>query len=1724
LANKGPQKGKLETGITQKKTGYEQELKDAQALVAQKQKIVTAQLQEAKNANVILSINKENLKVLEEAEQTKVDLIAKEKILAQQGKQLSQTQKDILDAVNQIIGIKTAVIAANKKEVDSAKNVVKSYDESNKKLEEASNLLDNITKKEEIRKKNLKKFIEDTEELDSLTNSIAANTQKYNDEFKNGIPNVDKVKETLSSVSGILIGLPESQKGLNRQAQATNESYKNFTTSIAYAKKGIADGTLSQAGFNEKIAESYREFDKLISKIDVSTEEGKQLVKIYTEQRDALGKQVDVGKVLVENQKDRIKDILELNSAFAKVTLGLEGQKELSEIIAGRQKEIEANVVSISKIISSIPEEQKEFRKQAEAVADAYVNLENTQISSKKQLLEGKITLEEYNATIKKANDNFIDQKELIDQSTEAGRALVGVFDTVADSTAGFVKAAEDSKNKLDGVNSAMEQLGSSGIPLTNELSGVFKSMANKDLPALKVGLVALGAAMGALAMNYFGAGMQVNIEMANKRIQAQIDLLKQLGENEVEFSPGVVSRKAAIETGKIDIDYKKKSIEAEVDKANVGNKLQRQLQKSRVDNEEEIIKLQNDAAFAGQRAANAFAASMQQGAAQFRAASKTALFGKGIGSVGYSAAQMQLAGIGADKVASAMTAAADATGKMPTAKAASDMAVMAERTGQSVDSIAAINEYFQRTDKVSADVAMNMQEGMRAMADNAGISLGSLMTEVAEASKDALSYQIKSGPALAKQVAYAKSLGVGFGDIAKAGKNMVLNYKDSIKAEMQLSSLLGEQVDLSEVRAKFAEGDTSGALKALQAQGLNPEDMDMFQQEALSQALGGMDLGSLQKIAQNKGAQVGDLKAGDAKGGNQKFLNTKQAAEQQLSSENAAISAQQAILDAKTSQSALESLLNSKEYKDVQKKKIEQDLADQALDASIQKQKIAAINDPKNGIPALEKANADLQAQLTAFVANLQTYNDKIKDAAAQQKQLDIKKGFTENLLPAAGAMIGGVVMKGITNKIGGGSFFGGKGKSFGDKRKMVSGGKGGGGMFGKGGMKKLGKGLLATAAIGLAGWGISKLMGGGDEKPEAQAAEVAEPPTPTVTPGEQVAPGAAIASGDICSCIGNVVAGLKANADLLKEQIYTSEQFSSENEAGLKAAMLSTGLDSLKDKITHIAEEKGLEKIEKVGAKMFAKKAGTEVAETGLKKGGVAIAEKLGINALKTEGAAVVEKIATTSIGKALASAGPKLGASMFGKVASKAAGGGPIGLITGVVGGLADVYGEYKKTQAMQTGDMGALQTGRAASAVGTTLEYAGYGAMIGSIIPGIGTAVGAALGTIIGGIKGVWDNWFSEDAAKMEAQVELQGTLNDINTQMFNTMKESMENQKVFSALSDDEPSWRQAMLEQTVEITRLIDAIAFDILPGIYHETLDDKDTLKSVGRQDYNKAAMVGAKRLGIGAELDARQQNIANVLQQSGGQASGTVKAGGQEMTLADYKTKYNVSDKELAEVMKKVQLNSVAATTKASQAAAAPAAGTPGSPTTTATAPAAGTPAAPKTTAAPTVATPATPAVPPATEATNLLTQQQADARGIIMAGKMDLTNSILTQVSTALANQATTSNQKLYDKLVDVNGNAQRVIARLDKIGISSDKINLGINGTGTPTGKMNLNATAVQLVQVNRNLQSLLDAMLTNNDNSGEINLMIDGKQVSRVIKRRQENSKGDDTGGTGDTNN
>jgi len=81
---------------------------------------------------------------------------------------------------------------------------------------------------------------------------------------------------------------------------------------------------------------------------------------------------------------------------------------------------------------------------------------------------------------------------------------------------------------------------------------------------------------------------------------------------------------------------------------------------------------------------------------------------------------------------------------------------------------------------------------------------------------------------------------------------------------------------------------------------------------------------------------------------------------------------------------------------------------------------------------------------------------------------------------------------------------------------------------------------------------------------------------------------------------------------------------------------------------------------------------------------------------------------------------------------------------------IGAIASLAGEGIQLGGDKLKEAGYEKTGKAVGVAGTATKYAGYGAMIGSVIPGVGTAVGAGVGGLIGAGKGAYDQYFSDDA--------------------------------------------------------------------------------------------------------------------------------------------------------------------------------------------------------------------------------------------------------------------------------------------------------------------------------------------------------------------------------------
>ena len=129
--------------------------------------------------------------------------------------------------------------------------------------------------------------------------------------------------------------------------------------------------------------------------------------------------------------------------------------------------------------------------------------------------------------------------------------------------------------------------------------------------------------------------------------------------------------------------------------------------------------------------------------------------------------------------------------------------------------------------------------------------------------------------------------------------------------------------------------------------------------------------------------------------------------------------------------------------------------------------------------------------------------------------------------------------------------------------------------------------------------------------------------------------------------------------------------------------------------------------------------------------------------------------------------AGAGAGVGAGMLAKkgagMLAKLGGAGKLakGLGIGAIGALA---GEGIQMGGDKLKEAGYEKTGKAVGVAGTATKYAGYGAMIGSVVPGVGTAIGAGVGGLIGAGKGVYDNYYKDSPKTTTTTTEESGQYN------------------------------------------------------------------------------------------------------------------------------------------------------------------------------------------------------------------------------------------------------------------------------------------------------------------------------------------------------------------------
>jgi hypothetical protein len=176
-------------------------------------------------------------------------------------------------------------------------------------------------------------------------------------------------------------------------------------------------------------------------------------------------------------------------------------------------------------------------------------------------------------------------------------------------------------------------------------------------------------------------------------------------------------------------------------------------------------------------------------------------------------------------------------------------------RYGTSATEVFKMADTFRLMNKTSAKTGANLVAGLEVLAKDNDMSPAQLYKEMADAQADILKYSSYTTEEYARQAIQLGNMNTSMASMMKASDSMVLNYKDSIKAEMSLSAMLGKNVNLSEVRAKLMSGDQAGGAAALKTAlgGQDINAMNAFQKQALSQATG-MGIQELMQLTQSKG------------------------------------------------------------------------------------------------------------------------------------------------------------------------------------------------------------------------------------------------------------------------------------------------------------------------------------------------------------------------------------------------------------------------------------------------------------------------------------------------------------------------------------------------------------------------------------------------------------------------------------------------------------------------------------------------------------------------------------------------------------------------------------------------------------------------------------------------------------------------------------------------------
>jgi len=178
---------------------------------------------------------------------------------------------------------------------------------------------------------------------------------------------------------------------------------------------------------------------------------------------------------------------------------------------------------------------------------------------------------------------------------------------------------------------------------------------------------------------------------------------------------------------------------------------------------------------------------------------------------------------------------------------------MIAHNMGLSGDQAASLVGSFSRLNEGSADVALDMMQFTQNLAKANNVAPTAVMQDIAGSAEAFAKYGKDGGENIARAAVAARSLGVNMATVEGISDNL-LDFESSITKELELSAMLGRNINLNRARALAYEGELGAATKETLRQlgGVDAFNrMDVFQKKQSADLLG-ISVAELQKMADN--------------------------------------------------------------------------------------------------------------------------------------------------------------------------------------------------------------------------------------------------------------------------------------------------------------------------------------------------------------------------------------------------------------------------------------------------------------------------------------------------------------------------------------------------------------------------------------------------------------------------------------------------------------------------------------------------------------------------------------------------------------------------------------------------------------------------------------------------------------------------------------------------------